>query len=167
MRPETSDTSDLYRHAIDAVGAKRVAHALGLSLSHTYRLQRPTMDVDADGTGARSDLDRLETLVDLLAARPAGRPVLIELRGWMARLFDRALGAWAEADLSEDAFTAQVGRAVQEFGEALTCCRAEVLHQSERRRALRKELREAIAALEGLDRSLEEPAAGDALRRVG
>ena len=82
--PEGADTSAIYARAIDTVGAKRVAHALGLSLSHTYRLQRPTMDVDPDGTGARSDLDRIEALVDLLAARPEGRPVhtLQELIEW-------------------------------------------------------------------------------------
>ena len=44
------ETSEIYGRAIEVVGAKRVAQALGLSLSHTYRLQRPTMDEDPDGT---------------------------------------------------------------------------------------------------------------------
>lgn len=152
--PEMHDTSDLYRSAIEAVGAKRIAHALGLSVSHVYRLQRPTMDVDPDGTGARTDLDRLETLVDLLAARPAGRPVLIEIRQWLDALFDRALGAWGGSELTVDRFHAQVGMVAKKVGEAIARCQRDALSCADFRGALRKELQEAIAELTKLDADL-------------
>lgn len=148
------ETSDLYRDAIEAAGAKRLAHALGISLSHAYRLARPTMDVDPDGTGARSDLDRLEALVDLLASRPEGRPVLVKMRQWTDALFRRALGAWAGPALDEDTLADQVGRAVKEVGEAISRCQRAVLECPDRRGELRKELHEAIAELKTLDARL-------------
>lgn len=151
---EGTDTNEIYRHAIEAVGAKRLAPALGLSLSHLYRLQRPTMDAEPDGTGARSDLDRVETMVDLLAARPSGRPVLVEMHGWFDALFDRALGAWGGDRLTPDRFHAQVGRAVKEVGEVIARCQDEALGCDELRRGLRREIQEAVAELSALDAAL-------------
>lgn len=148
------DTNEIYSNAIKAVGAKRIAHALGLSLSHTYRLARPTMDVDPDGTGARSDLDRVELFVDLLAARPGGRVVLVQMRQWFDALFNRALGAWGGGELTEDTFRGHVGRAVSEFGEAVSACQTQALACDEARAALRTELHEAIAELKALDAAL-------------
>ena len=144
------ETSDIYRHAIEAVGAKRVAHALGVSLGHTYRLQRPTMDIDADGTGARSDLDRIEALVDLLASRPEGRPVLVEMRGYLTSTLDRALGAWEGGALTESRLLSLQGKACREVGEALVRCDWHRLEPD----AARKEIREAIAALEEMDAAI-------------
>lgn len=154
------DTNDIYRSAIEAVGAKRIAHALGLSLSHTYRLARPTMDVDPDGTGARSDLDRIELFVDVLAARPAGRVVLVQMRQWFDALFQRALGAWGGGELTEDTFRGHVGRAVSEFGEAVSACQSKALECEAARVELRRELREAIAEMEKLDAALGAHADG-------
>lgn len=163
---ETTETSELYARIIAAVGAKRVAHTLGLSLSHTYRLQRPTMDADPDGTGARSDLDRIEALVDLLAARPEGRPALVELKQWFDGLFDRALGAWGGSELTVDRFHAQVGLAVREVGEAIARCQRDALECGELRGALRKELHEAIAELSALDSALGRTES-ETVRKIG
>lgn len=160
------DTSEIYRSAIDVAGAKRVAQALSLSLSHTYRLQRAAMDEDPEGTGARSDLDRIEALVDLLAARPAGRPVLVQMRQWFDALFDRALGAWGGGQLCVDRFHALFGEATREVGEAVSRCQREALECEELRAALRKELQEAIAALSELDGALARRPANE-VRRVG
>jgi hypothetical protein len=158
MRAEEPDmdTSEIYRDAMEAAGAKRLAHALGLSLSHAYRLARPTHDVDPDGTGARSDLDRLEALVDLLASRPQGRPVLVKMRQWTDALFRRALGAWAGPALDDDSLAEQVGRAVKEVGEAIARCQRVVLECPEKRAELRRDLHEAIAELKALDAALAE-----------
>jgi hypothetical protein len=153
--PEGAETSALYHAAIDALGAKRVSQALGISLSQTYRLARATTDVDPDGTGARSDLDRTETLVDLLAAYPEGRPVLVEWRAWFEAMFERALGEWRGDALTPDRFHIQVGRAIKEVGDAISRCQDEALRREDLRRGLRKEIREAIAEMEGLHAALD------------
>ncbi len=146
-----TESSDIYQHAIEAVGAKRIAQALGLSLSHVYRLARPTMEEDPNGTGARSDLDRLDTLVDLLAARPGGRPVLVEMRAYLVGMLDRALGAWGGGELTHGRLLALQGEAVKEIGEALVRCDWERLDRG----AARREIQEAIAALETLAAALD------------
>lgn len=149
-----TESDQIYQHAIEAVGAKRIARALGLSLGHVYRFARPTMEEDPSGTGCRSDLDRLEELVDLLAARPEGRPVLVEIRQHVRAMLDRALGAWRCEALTPEGLVALEAAALREVGEALTACAWEGLDRS----AARKEVREAIAALEALDTSLAQPA---------
>jgi hypothetical protein len=145
------DTHELYRAAIDAIGAKKVAHALGLSLSHTYRLQRPPMDEsDGDGTGARSDADRIEMLVDVLAAHPYARPVLHRGRLHFDALFRRALDREDMRPLSAEALAAQVGGVCKEFGEFLRECGPML----EPHRVL-KEGAEAIEAIERLIRAAQ------------
>jgi len=146
------ETSEIYRRALEAIGAKKFAHALGVSLGHAYRLARPTMDVDADGTGARSDLDRLETLIDLLAARPEGRPVLVELRSYLTGLLDGALGAWSGGELTEGRLLSLQGKACREVGEALVRCDWNRLEPE----AAKREIEEAIAALEELHAAVRQ-----------
>lgn len=59
MRPHR-----LYADAIETLGVDAVATALGIGRSHAYRLARHPADVeDPDGTGARSDVERVRTLM--------------------------------------------------------------------------------------------------------
>lgn len=152
----TRDTNEIYAAAIEAVGAKRVANALGYSLQHTYRLARPTMDLDPDGTGARSDLDRIEALVNLLAAYPDGRPVLMRMRSAYDEMFDRALGAWQPVPLTRDSLAERAGKTVKEFAEFLATCSADGFDGQR----LQREGAEAIEAIERLMRSASVGMAG-------
>jgi len=140
------DTHELYRAAIDAIGAKKVAHALGLGLSHTYRLQRAPMDEgDADGTGARSDVDRIEMLIDVLAAHPNARPALHLWRLHFDALFARAVDRATPRPLTEEGLAAEVGRTCKEFGELLAECGPDLDPAR-----VRKEGTEAIEAIKRL-----------------
>lgn len=146
-----TETHELYRAAIDAIGAKKVAHALGLSLSHTYRLQRPPMDEsDGDGTGARSDVDRIEMLIDVLAAHPYARPVLHQWRLHFEAMFRRALDREEIRPVSDEALARKVGDVCREFGEFLRECGPTL----DARRVL-KEGAEAIEAIERIIRAAQ------------
>ena len=112
------ETHELYRLILEAAGAKRVAHALGLSVSHVYRMARhPMDDGDPDGTGTRNDLDRLELLVDVLAARPHARSTLRMLKLWFDTLFARALDGDEGIPMDDIERVHRLGQIVREFGE--------------------------------------------------
>lgn len=167
-----TESHDVLRRAIDAAGAKRVAQALGLSLGYTYRFARHPMDPhDPDGTGAANPLDRIEALAELLAVRPEGRPILVELQRWFGGLFDRLLSDRAPERLTVDRFHAHVGQVMKEAGEAVAKCQSSALACAQMREGLRRELAEAIAALTSLDAALAtaEPDSRvePALRRIG
>lgn len=111
------DTHVIYRRALDVAGPKHVAHALGLSLGHVYRCARDPMDVDGEGTGARNDLDRLQALAELLATRPGGAAVLVQMREWTDALFDRLLGQSTQHSPVSMADMGDLAREYAEFAQ--------------------------------------------------
>ena len=74
-------------------------------------------EAEPDGTGTRNDLDRLEILVDVLAARPAARPTLRLLRLWCDSLFARVLDADEGVAMDDVERVHRLGHTVREFGE--------------------------------------------------
>lgn len=142
------DSHELFAASIEVIGAKKVASALNLSLAHTYRLQRSPLDEDPNGTGARNDVDRIEQLVDVLAAHPRARPVLHRWRLYFDALFRRAIDHEDARPVSEGAFAERVGQAVIEFGEMLKQCGSDVDPAR-----VAKEGAETIEAIERLVRS--------------
>lgn len=116
-----AESYELFKDAIEAIGARKVARALGLqSVSSAYRLARHPMDEDdPDGTGARNDLDRLEQLMDVLAAHPHARPVLIRFRLFFDGTFRRALDHEEVLPLTSDRVADKAARLCKEFGELL------------------------------------------------
>jgi len=168
------ETHELMRRIIDTVGAKVVAHALHLSLSHVYRMARHPMDADdPDGTGTRNDLDRIEMLVDVLAARPHARPVLRELHLWFDALFRRALDREEPAPLTDIELARRLGHVVREFGEFLETCDARDLDPkrvwqegSEALDAIERLLRAVQAGVKAADEG-EQPPVVASLRRQG
>lgn len=147
-----TESYQVYHRAIEAVGAKKLAHALDLSLSHTYRLARHPMDSnDPDGTGGRNDLDRFEALGDVLAAHPkTGLPTLALLHGWMEERFSRWLGRANPAPLADSHLATKAGELCREFGELLVEARPGF--DADR---VVKEASEVIAVLQLLIRSAE------------
>ena len=56
---------EVLKRVVETVGAKRVAHDLGVSTSLVYKwCAEPPADLGEDGSGARNPLDRLVSLVD-------------------------------------------------------------------------------------------------------
>lgn len=144
------ETHQIMGHALEVAGAKRVAHTLGLSLGHTYKLARHPMDAsDPEGTGVRNDLDRIEALADLLASRPGGAAVLVEMREWFDGLFERALGTRPSAGLTPERMASEASRTLTEFGQFIAECRPGA-YDPER---LVREGAEAVAAIESLMRA--------------
>lgn len=146
------ESNQLYSRAIDAVGAKKVAHALDLSLSHTYRIARNPMDIDnPDGTGARNDLDRLEAFGDLMAAHPAfGLSVLVLLRMWIDERFARWFGTAISSPLVDSELAAKAGEVCKEFGELL-----QQLRPGFDADVVAKEASDVVAVLEQLIKAAE------------
>lgn len=139
------ESHQVIAHALEVLNAKRVAHALGLSVAYVYKLARPMADADApDATGARNDLDRIEALAEALATRDEGRAVLVAMRTWFDDLFARTLGERESETLTRERLTLEAGRVLREVGEFLAQCDPAAL-QYER---LVKEATEAIAAIE-------------------
>lgn len=117
------ESHEIYARAISAIGAKKVARALGLSLSHVYRFQRhPCDDSDPEGTGARNHLDALEQLVDILAAHPRARPVIVHLRLWFESLFKRALDRTQGEPTTLNELRAQSTNALREVADVVDAC---------------------------------------------
>ena len=58
------DSCDVLKNAIAAVGAKEVAHELGLSVSMIYKwCETPSKQWDDDQSGARNPLDRIAEII--------------------------------------------------------------------------------------------------------
>lgn len=112
------ESHEMVRQMIDAVGVRRVARALNVGTSHVYRMARhPMDDSDPEGTGTRNDFDRLELLVDVLAAHPQARPTLRLMRLWFESLFARALDNDQGIALDDIERVHRLGHVVKEFGE--------------------------------------------------
>lgn len=141
------ETHLLYESAIRAIGAKKVANAMSLSLAYVYRLRQPPMAIDAESNGAdRNDFDRVEALIDVLAAYPAGRPVLVLMRTWFNAITDRALGVWKPEPISAERRAAKTAHCLREFAEFIEAAGGGEL-DTER---LQKEGADAIEAIERL-----------------
>lgn len=151
--------TDFYREAIETIGAKKVAAALGLSVPHVYRLKLP----EEEG-GSRTDLDRFVMLIDVMGSHPAARPLLKQMRLFIESQFARVLdgedgSAMTGASLARDGAT--VLREVAEFVAAL-----DEPDQMDMRKALR-EGAEALHVVEQMLRRLMAMSASrDALRAV-
>lgn len=131
----------------DALGAKRFAAAVGRTLQTVYSWCRDQHDPNADGE--RNLFDWFEAVVDALAARPEGRPVLIQLRSWMLTVIDRALSAWKPQQLTPDALVHETSRVLREFSDFIDECGSEDFCRDR----LAKEGAEAMEAIERLIRS--------------
>ena len=134
----------------DAVGAKRFAAAVGRTLQTVYSWCRDPMDPEQDGSP--NLFDWLEAVIDTLAARPEGRPVLIQLRCWTVGTIDRALGAWQPLPLTRDTLAIEAGESVREFGEFLRQCCPDGFDRDR----LLKEGAEAVEAIERLMAAAQE-----------
>src|SRR5690606_38807911 len=113
-----------------------------------------------DGTGTRNDLDRIEMLVDVLAARPHARPVLRELHLWFDSLFRRALGREEPAPLTDVELAHRLGHVVREFGEFLETCDARDLDP-------KRVLQEGSEAMDAIERLIRAAQAGVEVVRHG
>lgn len=154
------DTFRLCQDIKDAVGAKRFAAAVGRTLQTVYAWSRDPQDPEADGSP--NLFDWLEAVVDVLASRPEGRPVLVKLRAWTDALFARALGAWTPQPLTRDTMAAKTSTVLKEFGEFVGQCCPEGFD----RERLLKEGAEAVEAIERLMRAAQEGLEKDAPERV-
>lgn len=142
------ETHQLVQAIKGAVGMKRLAHAVGRTVAHVYTWTHDPADPNAEGKP--NLFDWLEAVVDVLASRPEGRPVLLLIRSWFNSLIDRALGAWTPQPMTRDAVAHETSRALREFSDLVEECGADELC----RERLVKEGAEAIEAIERLMRSV-------------
>jgi hypothetical protein len=136
----------VYRDFIDAIGAKKVASALNLSMAQVYKLQQP---IEADGV--RSDIDRLEQLVDVAAAHTDARPALIRARLHIDSFFRRALDRDTPQPLTDTRIAEKAGHICEEVGELLQC-----MKPGFDREDVSKEASEVIDAVDRLMRALNQ-----------
>src|SRR5262245_29173535 len=111
---EMDENWTIYRDFADAIGPKKVASALHLSLQQVYKLCQP---LEADGV--RSDFDRIEQLIDVGAAHPACKPVLVRARLQIDSWFRRALDRDAMAPLTDEKLAERAGVICDEVGDLL------------------------------------------------
>lgn len=105
----------------DALGAKRFAAAVGRHLQTIYSWSRDPMDPEQDGS--TNLFDWLEAVVDALAARPEGRPVIIRIRIWFLAVTDRALAAFQPRAATREELAMHTSETMREFSEFLReCC---------------------------------------------
>lgn len=138
------ETNDLFHIAGDAVGFKQLSHALGLSLAHTYKLAADPMSLDVP---VRNDLDRIASVVDMMAARPHAKPALVLWRTWFQDLFARAIYDERAPVLTCDNVQATTERLCSEFADVLKECRKDFVPE-----AVAKQAAELMAVLETLVR---------------
>lgn len=160
---------EILRMAIDAIGDKLVARGTGYDRSTVHRMARHPMDAeDPDATGAANVLDRLEGLVQELGFRPAGRPVVRVLRGWLEDACERALGAGGSEPLTAERLSRQTSGILREVADVIDACGGEEI---DARRLVQQigEAQEALdrlarAALAGVEAAPESPRAGSFTR---
>lgn len=118
------ETWQIVRAAIDAITDKAVAYAMGYDRGTVHRMARHPQDADdPDGTGSKNIFDRVEGLIQALAVRQAGRPVLTTLRAWFNGVCDDALGLTTPEPLTPEALSQHTALMCREFGEMVSECR--------------------------------------------
>ncbi len=104
----------------DALSAKRFAAAVGRTLQTIYSWTRDPHDPEQDGS--TNLFDWMEAVIDALAARPEGRPVITRIRLWFLAVTDRALGAFQPRPATRDELAMHTSETVREFSELLAQC---------------------------------------------
>lgn len=145
-KSEPMQPHELYRAGIEHGLAKKMSAVLGVGLQQVYRLGRPPEE-----DGSRTDLDRLELLLDLYGSHPEMRPTLRLARIYIESVFARVLdgedaSAVTGVSLARDGAT--VLREVSEFVATL-----DEPDQMDTMRALR-EGAEALNAIEAMLRRI-------------
>lgn len=112
MRHDTWQPCDFIQAAIDEIGAKKVAAALGVGVQHVYRLGKPE-----ESGGSRTDLDRLVHLIDVLGSHPAARPLLKQLRLYINCQFARVLDGEQLEPLTAASVFREGGMVLKEVSE--------------------------------------------------
>lgn len=108
------ETHQLYAEAKRQVGAKVCADALGVGVAHFYKLCSDPMSLDVP---IRDDVQRLQNLLEVLAARPHAKPALILFRLYFDDLFARLIDHDAVTPLDCHGITDHVERLCREFAD--------------------------------------------------
>lgn len=152
----------LLGRTIFALGAKRAARALSLSLGYCYALARPAADpAHPENTGTERDpLTRIESLLETLSTHPRHRPLLREWQLHFDALFRRLLDR-DEAEPVDDAhIILDAADCAKESGEAVAETLRRAAEHGHYGEALR-EVTEAIDRLEHVARALRRRAEED------
>lgn len=112
-------TWELWKMAIDAVGVRPLARAYGVTEATVYRWARPPVHEDPDGTGAPNPTDRIESAVEALAFREAGRPVLRIWRMHHDALYSQALDGAAPRPISPSELKTKLPKLLREFADVV------------------------------------------------
>jgi hypothetical protein len=144
--PET-DPARMQRRVNDVVQPKNLAPLVGKSANQVAKWGRDPADHDADATGCPGPLEHVRTYFRVLAIHGAeGRACAVELREWLCREADDALGI-TEPTTTELRLNA-VAETLRETGEA-----AAAAVKGDRDPAdAQREIAEAIASLQKLGR---------------
>lgn len=143
------------KEAVEKVGAKKVAHELGVSTALVYKwCQKPADDKDIDASGATNPIDRLEKIYTLTKD-----VALIDCLCSLADSF--RVNNLSKADnVSKKSVVEIIPRIIKEFSETL-----EAISQSynddkkidlDEAKLIRKEWNELKSLTEGFVRACEE-----------
>lgn len=127
---------------VDAIGAKRAADAMNLSLHHVYKLLADPVTLDAP---VRNDVERLTNLYEVAAAHPKARPALILSRLYWKETFARILDRESAEPLSSVDVVLKAQELCAEVSDVLRECKPGYCPDK-----IAKEASELIAVLEQL-----------------
>jgi hypothetical protein len=143
------------KQAVDQVGAKKVAAAVGVSTSLIYKwCEAPRNDGEPDQSGARNPLDRLQALMECAGCRAPLDWLCMRAKGIFVEIPD------PEKERIDREYVARTQRMIREFSELLQAM-ADAMANDGRIDAaesakIRREWQELMALGEGFVRACEQ-----------
>lgn len=142
------ETHQLMQATARVVNHKRMAHALAVSLPHTYVLCADPLTQDAP---VRNDADRLTNLLTELASHRDGKPTLVLWELYFAQLFGRLVRNEKPAALTCETIIPEAQKLCAHMADVLAECKPGFVPNT-----IAKEAAEMIAALRTLIECAEE-----------
>jgi hypothetical protein len=154
MVTPTTEPARMQRRVNDVVQPKNLAPLVSRSPNQVAKWARDAADVDADSTGCHGPLDMLRTYFRVLAIHgPEGRAVAVELREWLCREADEALGIVPAPANSMNTRLDAVARMLREISDAAHAASRGDIDPAE----VARECAEGMEALHALSRVCTAP----------
>lgn len=115
------ETVQLYRATAHAIGHKRMASTMGISLQHSYVLTNDPISREAP---VRDDVERITNLMEANATHgAAGKAANVHFELYFTELFDRVNRHEIPTALTCETVVTEAQKAIAEFGQLLAECR--------------------------------------------
>jgi hypothetical protein len=146
---------DVLKRAVENVGAKQVAHDLGVSSSLVYKwCAQPASELGEDGSGARNPLDRLLSLVESTGDRSAVEWLCTQVGGCFVENLD------PESTSIDAEYIHETQNLLKEFSDLMRVVAESVIDDgrvdSEEASAMRAQLQRLQSRAEAFVRACEQ-----------